>query len=105
MKSVGLSAALLVALCCLHRSHAVLVTVDAVAEACFHDKVAQHTKMGLTFEVSEGGFLDIDVRVRSCLCLSRICVCCSIQTVFVLLSETEMMSYTRHLIVPKFKTC
>ena len=43
----------------------VFVTVDAVAEVCFHDDVKTHTKMGLTFEVSEGGFLDIDVKVRS----------------------------------------
>ncbi|XP_065181636.1 transmembrane emp24 domain-containing protein 2-like [Sycon ciliatum] len=42
----------------------VFVTVDAVAEVCFHDDVKTHTKMGLTFEVSEGGFLDIDVKIN-----------------------------------------
>ena len=40
------------------------VTVDAHAEECFFDKVTKGTKMGLTFEVAEGGFLDIDVEVR-----------------------------------------
>ena len=61
---------------CLDRSSAVVVTVDAVAEACFHDDVKQHTKMGLTFEVSEGGFLDIDVKVTLALisCTSAICL-------------------------------
>lgn len=39
------------------------VNVDAHAEECFFDKVTAGTKMGLTFEVAEGGFLDIDVTV------------------------------------------
>lgn len=39
------------------------VTVDAHAEECFFDKVTSGTKMGLTFEVAEGGFLDIDVKI------------------------------------------
>ncbi|KAL3272207.1 hypothetical protein HHI36_022690 [Cryptolaemus montrouzieri] len=39
------------------------VTVDAHAEECFFDKVEAGTKMGLTFEIAEGGFLDIDVRI------------------------------------------
>ena len=39
------------------------VNVDAHAEECFFDKVTAGTKMGLTFEVAEGGFLDIDVKV------------------------------------------
>ena len=41
------------------------VTVDAHAEECFFDKVKKGTTMGLTFEVAEGGFLDIDVEVNS----------------------------------------
>jgi len=47
----------------LHESLAYFVTVDANAEECFFDKVSAGTKMGLTFEVAEGGFLDIDVRI------------------------------------------
>lgn len=40
------------------------VTVDAHAEECFFDRVDSGTKLGLTFEVAEGGFLDIDVEVN-----------------------------------------
>ena len=37
--------------------------VAANDEECFFDKVKAGTKLGLTFEVAEGGFLDIDVRI------------------------------------------
>ncbi|XP_029043136.1 transmembrane emp24 domain-containing protein-like [Osmia bicornis bicornis] len=39
------------------------ITVDAHAEECFFETVEAGTKMGLTFEIAEGGFLDIDVRI------------------------------------------
>jgi len=39
------------------------ITVDAHSEECFFDKVDLGTKMGLTFEIAEGGFLDIDARI------------------------------------------
>ncbi|XP_015180942.1 PREDICTED: transmembrane emp24 domain-containing protein 2-like [Polistes dominula] len=42
---------------------AYLITVDAHAEECFFNKVEADTKMGLTFEIAEGGFLDIDVKI------------------------------------------
>jgi len=45
-------------------SEAYFITVDAHAEECFFDKVKMGTKMGLIFEVAEGGFLDIDVRIE-----------------------------------------
>ena len=48
----------------LANSDAYFITVDAHAEECFFDKVSKGTNMGLTFEVAEGGFLDIDVEVR-----------------------------------------
>uniref|UniRef100_V5H1B3 Transmembrane emp24 domain-containing protein n=1 Tax=Anoplophora glabripennis TaxID=217634 RepID=V5H1B3_ANOGL len=48
---------------CVHQSLAYFITVDAHAEECFFDKVEAGTKMGLTFEIAEGGFLDIDVRI------------------------------------------
>ncbi|KAL7986700.1 hypothetical protein Chor_012983 [Crotalus horridus] len=37
------------------------VSIDAHAEECFLERVPSGTKMGLIFEVAEGGFLDIDV--------------------------------------------
>lgn len=40
------------------------VTVDAHAEECFFENVEADTKMGLTFEIAEGGFLDIDVTIK-----------------------------------------
>jgi len=43
--------------------HAYFVTVDAHSEECFFDNVKAGTKMGLIFEVAEGGFLDIDVKI------------------------------------------
>ena len=39
------------------------ITIDAHDEECFYDKVSSGTKMSLTFEVVEGGFLDVDVTV------------------------------------------
>ena len=42
---------------------AIFVNIDAHAEECFFDKVTSGTKMSLMFEVAEGGFLDIDVKV------------------------------------------
>ena len=39
------------------------INIDAHAEECFFDKVTSGTKMSLMFEVAEGGFLDIDVKV------------------------------------------
>jgi hypothetical protein len=44
-------------------SLAFFVYIDAAAEECFFDRVAPGTKMGLMFEVVEGGFLDIDVQI------------------------------------------
>lgn len=39
------------------------INIDAHAEECFFDKVTSGTKMSLMFEVAEGGFLDIDVKI------------------------------------------
>lgn len=46
-------------------AHGYFVNIDAHAEECFFDKVASGTKMSLMFEVAEGGFLDIDVKIYS----------------------------------------
>ncbi len=40
------------------------ISIDANEEQCFFDRVTSGTKMGLMFEVAEGGFLDIDVKVH-----------------------------------------
>ncbi|CAG9862626.1 unnamed protein product [Phyllotreta striolata] len=55
----------IITLICFYVNHsfAYFITVDAHAEECFFDKVEAGTKMGLTFEIAEGGFLDIDVRI------------------------------------------
>lgn len=39
------------------------VTIDAHEEQCFHDNVKVGTKIAMAFQVAEGGFLDIDVKV------------------------------------------
>jgi hypothetical protein len=49
----------------LPRTLGYFVNVDAHANECFYDRVNTGMKMGLTFEVVEGGFLDIDVTVYS----------------------------------------
>ena len=48
---------------CLENVQAYFISIDAHAEECFFDKVSSGTKMSLMFEVAEGGFLDIDVKV------------------------------------------
>ena len=42
---------------------AYFLVIDAHAEECFFDRIVSGTKMGLSFEVVEGGFLDIDVTI------------------------------------------
>jgi len=42
-------------------SQAYFIAIDANEEKCFFERVNAGTKMGLMFEVAEGGFLDIDV--------------------------------------------
>ncbi|KAJ8785392.1 hypothetical protein J1605_006989 [Eschrichtius robustus] len=37
------------------------ISIDAHAEECFFKRVTSGTKMGLVFEVAEGGFLDINM--------------------------------------------
>lgn len=40
------------------------VLIDANSEECFFERITSGTKLFLTFEVIEGGFLDIDVKVK-----------------------------------------
>lgn len=43
----------------LHQSY--MLYLDAKAEECFYEELQPNQKAGLSFEVAEGGFLDIDV--------------------------------------------
>jgi len=45
------------------RSEQYFITIDAHAEECYFDRAVSGTKLGLMFEVVEGGFLDIDVKI------------------------------------------
>ncbi|XP_030569666.1 transmembrane emp24 domain-containing protein 2 [Drosophila novamexicana] len=42
---------------------AFIVSVDAHNEECFFENVEGGTKFGVTFEVIEGGFLDVDIKI------------------------------------------
>lgn len=55
--------ATILATCLISTVHSYTVTVDAHAEECFFEDVEADTKMGLTFEIAEGGFLDIDLTI------------------------------------------
>jgi len=44
---------------------AYFIHIDANEEQCFFDRIQSGTKVGLMFEVAEGGFLDIDVKITS----------------------------------------
>jgi len=48
---------------CIKHAAGYFIHIDAHAEECFFDRVTSGTKMSLMFEVAEGGFLDIDVKV------------------------------------------
>lgn len=48
---------------CFLQSTAYFIHIDANEEQCYFDRVNAGTKMGLMFEVAEGGFLDIDVKI------------------------------------------
>ncbi|OTF82459.1 transmembrane emp24 domain-containing protein [Euroglyphus maynei] len=48
---------------CLNSVHSYFLVIDAHGEECFFERVASGTKMGLTFEVVEGGFLDLDLSI------------------------------------------
>ncbi len=62
MKSILFTCAL-VLLMLARESSQYFVTIDAHSEECFFDRAIAGTKLGLMFEVVEGGFLDIDVKI------------------------------------------
>lgn len=46
-------------------AHSYMINVDAgVVNECFHERVPVGTKLGLSYEVIDGGFYDIDVEIR-----------------------------------------
>lgn len=45
----------------LSNAQSYLITIDAFSEECFFEDVRERTTVTVTFEVVEGGFLDIDV--------------------------------------------
>lgn len=47
----------------ISRSLEYFITIDAHSEECYFDRAIAGTKLGLMFEVVEGGFLDIDVQI------------------------------------------
>lgn len=54
---------LLILLNAIQRVESYITTLDAHSEECFFEKAIASTKLGFTFEVIEGGFLDIDVSI------------------------------------------
>ncbi|KAI3386807.1 hypothetical protein SNEBB_000733 [Seison nebaliae] len=48
---------------CINQNESFFVTLDANGEECFFERVEQNVKLSLNFEVVEGGFLDIDVKI------------------------------------------
>ena len=64
MNTAVTALSVIVAILFVSQSEAYFISIDAHAEECFFDKITSGTKMSLMFEVAEGGFLDIDVKVR-----------------------------------------
>lgn len=53
-----------VAVLFIRQAESYIITLDAHSEECFYEKAISSTKLGFTFEVMEGGFLDIDVTIH-----------------------------------------
>lgn len=49
--------------CHLSLCYSYFVNIDASSEECFFESVTKGSRMTLTYEVADGGFLDIDVIV------------------------------------------
>ena len=47
----------------VNQSQQFFISIDAHAEDCYFDRATSGTKFDLMFEVVEGGFLDIDVKI------------------------------------------
>jgi hypothetical protein len=64
MAPTSLIACSLIVLLSIKSALSYYILVDAHSEECFFEKLTSGTKLLLTFEVIEGGFLDIDVKVK-----------------------------------------
>ena len=58
-----LSIAFLISTLLVSNTNQFFITIDAHSEDCYFNKATAGTKLGLMFEVVEGGFLDIDVKI------------------------------------------
>lgn len=47
----------------LQAGEAYIIAVDAGGRECFHEKVQTGTKLGLMFEIVDGGFNDIEIQI------------------------------------------
>ena len=63
-RSVFFPLLLLLSILTITPIHGFAVTVDVHEESCFYEQVTSGTKLGIIFQVAEGGFLDIDLTVR-----------------------------------------
>lgn len=54
----------LLLLLCISVCNSYMLYLDAQAEECFYEELMPNQKAGLSFEVAEGGFLDVDVTLR-----------------------------------------
>ncbi|KAG9508730.1 Transmembrane emp24 domain-containing protein 2, partial [Fragariocoptes setiger] len=59
-----LSLVVVLSLYTIQPGDALMQTIDAHAEECFFERAEAGTKLGFTFEVIDGGFLDIDIHIR-----------------------------------------
>jgi predicted RND superfamily exporter protein len=55
----------LVLVCGASLSAAFTITIDANKEECFFETVSQGDSIGIMYQVVSGGFLDIDLLVRT----------------------------------------
>uniref|UniRef100_A0A1I8NQ78 GOLD domain-containing protein n=1 Tax=Stomoxys calcitrans TaxID=35570 RepID=A0A1I8NQ78_STOCA len=63
MRNLSLGVVLVALVQLMHIAQAFVVNVDAHSEECFFEKIEGGTKFSVTFEVIDGGFLDIDIKV------------------------------------------
>lgn len=64
MASTSLLTCLLIVFLSIKATFSYYILVDAHDQECFFEKLTSGTKLLLTYEVIEGGFLDVDVKVK-----------------------------------------